>query len=74
MSEMVVCVQVIDRRVRELFVETDFLPLDTPAATIKSSSYKYVESVASLGGVAGANQVCGIVASLERGAGANRPR
>jgi len=35
----VVC-QVIDRRVRELLVETDFLPLDTSAASIKSNNYK----------------------------------
>ena len=33
-------VQIIDRRVRELFVKADMLPLDTPADEIVRAGYK----------------------------------
>lgn len=32
--------QVIDRRVRELHVETEFLPLETPASFIQDNNFK----------------------------------
>lgn len=35
-------VQIIDRRVRELFVKADMLPLDTPANEIVKAGYKLV--------------------------------
>ena len=34
--------KVIDRRIRELKVDTDFLPLETPAATIQENKYKAI--------------------------------
>ena len=34
--------QIIDRRVRELFVKADMLPLDTPANEIVKAGYKLV--------------------------------
>jgi len=32
--------QLIDRRVRELAVETELLPLETPAADVAAKNYK----------------------------------
>ena len=33
--------KLIDRKVRELFVESIVLPLDTPAKTLLNNGYKY---------------------------------
>lgn len=35
-------IQIIDRRVRELSVLSDILPLDTPAAKLQSDGYKCI--------------------------------
>lgn len=35
--------KVIDRRVRELQVQTEILPLDTPAITLKERNFRWVK-------------------------------